>query len=395
MEIGGAEISLIGLLQALDYTRVDIDLFVYRHTGELMQFIPRQVNLLPENPKYASVEKPILEVVKQGYLDVAFARLLAKFRFKRFRKRHPSRLPDDAGIFQYVSSSVSPLLPDINPEVEYDLAIDFIGFRDFVTAHVRAKKYFAWIHTDYSKVDSDREADFRSWDKFDTIVSISPDVTRTFTEIYPALSTKIIEVENILSPEFVRARADEFDVPFDKDCFNLLSVGRFCEAKNYDNVPDIARRIKSLLPFPLKWYIIGYGDDTLIRQKIADARMEDTVIILGKKDNPYPYIKACDLYVQPSRFEGKSVTVREAQILSKPVAVTAYPTAPSQVRDGIDGVIVPLDNEGCARGLVELIHNIGLRDRLVANLRERDYGNLTEIKKIYAIVLKDDTGILA
>lgn len=386
MEIGGAEISLIGLLQALDYSRVDVDLFVYRHTGELMQFIPQQVNLLSEDPKYASVEKPVLEVVKQGYLDVDFARLLAKFRFKHFRKRHPSRLPDDAGIFQYVSSSVSPLLPDINPEVEYDLAIDFIGFRDFVVDHVRAKRYLTWIHTDYSKVDSNREADFRSWNKYDNIISISSDVTRTFTDIYSALSPKIIEIENILSPKFVRARAEEFYATFQKDCFNLLSIGRFSPQKNFDNVPDIARRIKAIISVPFKWYIIGYGDDTLIRQKIADARMEDMVIILGKKDNPYPYIKACDIYVQPSRYEGKSVTVREAQMLYKPVVVTAYPTAPSQVEDGVTGVIVPLENKGCACGIANIIIDKVLQKHLSDNLREREFGNIAEVNKIYKLL---------
>ena len=62
--------------------------------------------------------------------------------------------------------------------------------------------------------------------------------------------------------------------------------------------------------------------------------MEEHVLLLGKRTNPYPYIAACDIYAQPSRYEGKSVTVREAQMLCKPVAVTAYPTATSQVRDG-------------------------------------------------------------
>lgn len=168
---------------------------------------------------------------------------------------------------------------------------------------------------------------------------------------------------------------------------NLLSVGRFCEAKNYDNVPDIARRMVDAGLTGLKWYIIGYGgDEELIRRKIAEARMEDHVILLGKKDNPYPYIKACDIYVQPSRYEGKSITVREAQILCKPVAVTAYPTAASQINDGIDGVIVPLDNAGCARGLVEFIADTELQARIVEYLRSHDYANTSEVEKIYKLL---------
>jgi len=168
---------------------------------------------------------------------------------------------------------------------------------------------------------------------------------------------------------------------------NLLSIGRYCTAKNYDNVPDIARRVQTHGISDLRWYIIGYGgSEQLIRQKIAEAGMQEHVILLGKKENPYPYIKACDIYVQPSRYEGKSVTVREAQILCKPVVVTAYPTAPSQIQDGVDGVIVPLDNEGCARGLADFIRNTDLQNKIIANLRHGDYANASEVEKIYDLL---------
>ena len=168
---------------------------------------------------------------------------------------------------------------------------------------------------------------------------------------------------------------------------NLLSIGRFCTAKNYDNVPDIARRIIDGGIPNLKWYIIGYGgDEALIRQKIADAGVGEHVILLGKKENPYPYIKACDIYVQPSRYEGKSVTVREAQMLGKPVAVTAYPTAKSQIRDGVDGIIVPLDNECCAKRLAEFIKDKELQEKLIDNCNNNDFGNEFEVEKIYDLL---------
>ena len=168
----------------------------------------------------------------------------------------------------------------------------------------------------------------------------------------------------------------------------LLSVGRFSEAKNYDNVPDICRRIVDS-GIEIKWFIIGFGsDEQLIREKVAETGMQEHVIILGKRSNPYPYIKACDIYVQPSRYEGKSVTVREAQILCKPVVVTNYPTASSQIRNGIDGVIVPMNNEGCARGLAEVISNKALQQRLIEYLKCHDYGNEKEVEKIYNIAEK-------
>ena len=166
----------------------------------------------------------------------------------------------------------------------------------------------------------------------------------------------------------------------------LLSVGRFSEAKNYDNVPDICRRMVEA-GVDVKWFIIGYGgDEQLIRDKITEAGMQEHVIILGKRSNPYPYIKACDIYVQPSRYEGKSVTVREAQMLCKPVVVTNYPTAKSQIRDGEDGVIVPLENDGCAKGLAKVIVDKNLQVKLIEYLRTHDYGNENEVEKVYSLI---------
>ena len=154
----------------------------------------------------------------------------------------------------------------------------------------------------------------------------------------------------------------------------------------YDNVPDICKRVRKQ-GIDLYWYIIGYGDGTLIRQKIKEAGMEDYVVILGKRMNPYPYMKACDIYAQPSRYEGKSVTVREAQMLGKPVVVTNYDTAKSQIQDGIDGVIVPMDNNGCAKGIADLIRNSKLQMDIVDYLHGHDYGNVDKSKNIELLMV--------
>ena len=114
--------------------------------------------------------------------------------------------------------------------------------------------------------------------------------------------------------------------------------------------------------------------------------MQSHVIILGKKVNPYPYIKKCDFYLQPSRYEGKSVSVREAQILHKLVIITNYPTANSQLENGIDGVIVPMDNEGCAKGILNFLQDIELQRKILTNLNLHDYSNSSEIKKIYKLM---------
>lgn len=389
MEIGGAETALIGLFNALDPNRVDVDLFLYDHRGEMMQFIPEWVNLLPQIPKYSVLERPIVELVKRGFWGIAAGRLWAKYISKVAYKRSGSKLENNGGLDK-MSKCTTPLLPKINPSMTYDLAISFLTPHRIVAEKVKAKKKIAWIHTDYTRVWVDAEDELKVWQKYDYVASISGDVTNTFLQVFPSLAPKIVEIENILSPTFVRKRAELQDV--DKEIrhegtITLLSVGRFSDAKNYDNVPDICKRLINETKLNIKWYIIGYGgDEALIRKKIKEAGMEEHVILLGKRSNPYPYIKACDIYVQPSRYEGKSVTVREAQMLCKPVVVTNYPTAPSQIRSGIDGVIVPMDNEGCANGLAEVICDKPLQERIIAHLKTHDYGNESEVEKIYTLI---------
>lgn len=385
MEIGGAETALVGLLNALDPARVDVDLFLYDHRGEMMQFIPEWVNLLPQIPKYSVLERPIVELVKRGFWGIAAARMSAKLIGKLTNV--PSFSMD-----VFTSLFTNKLLPTICPQKKYDLAISFLTPHTYVKNKVVAKKKIAWIHTDYTIYPIAKNVERPIWCSYNYIASISNDVTRTFLQVFPTLAPKIMEIENILSPAFVRKRAElEYtDKEFRQtDKISLLSIGRYSEQKNYDNVPDICKRLINKTKLNIKWYIIGYGgDEALIRQKIKEAGMEEHVILLGKRSNPYPYIKACDIYVQPSRYEGKSVTVREAQMLCKPVVVTNYPTAPSQIRSGIDGVIVPMDNEGCAHGLAEVICDKSLQERIIAHLKTHDYGNESEVDKIYELIEK-------
>ncbi len=388
LEIGGAEISLIGLLNAIDYSRYEVDLFLYDHRGELMSLIPNQVKLLPLIPEYAQMENPLKEVVKMGYFRQALARLKAKVKYASWAKKHHPKSPE--AFFQYLDNEIMPSLPSLRHFGHYDLAVNFIALKNNIPMKVDAAKTVTWIHTDFSAVSVNPDLERKAWGAYNRIVSISPQVTDSFCKIFPSLSDKIVEIENILSPAFVRNRAEAIDKPDDMPredgVIRLLSVGRFCTAKNYDNVPDICRRILEA-GLTVKWYIIGFGgDEALIRQKIAEAGMKKSVIILGKRANPYPYIRECDIYVQPSRYEGKSVTVREAQMLCKPVVVTNYATASSQIRDRIDGVIVPMDNDGCAKGIAGFINDAELRAEIIENLQNSDFGNEREVQKFYNLL---------
>lgn len=385
MEIGGAERALLGLLNSIDYSKYDVDLFLLKHSGELMPLIPKQVNLLSEILQYSAIMKPMVLALKEGQIKVVLSRLCGKLKAKLYDIKHT--LNRSAVAIEYSHKHTVKYLPKVNNE-HYDIAISFLTPHYIVSEKVNADKKFAWIHTDYSTIELDVKSELAMWSKFDNIVSISDDVTRAFLSTFPSLENKIVKIENVLSKDFIEEQADLFNVKNEMtdDSVKLLSIGRFCEAKNFDNVPEIASIIKSK-GVDFKWYIIGYGaDENLIKSKIAQYNMEDTVVILGKKENPYPYIKACDIYVQPSRYEGKCVAVREAQILNKPVIITNYASSKSQLQDGFDGVIVPMDNQGCADGIVKVIDDKDLQNQLIENTKKTDYTNSKEIEKLYKLI---------
>ena len=388
LEIGGAEISLIGLLQSIDYRLYAVDLFLYQHTGELMALIPKEVNLLPQNTAYAQFECSLKRTLFSRYWQTALARLKTKLQYWWFRKRHICM--DNNAYFQYLANNVTPLLPSLDYLGEYDLAVNFIGVMNIIRDKVKAKRKVTWIHTDYSTISVNAKLELPVWSSFDKIVSISDASAESFLRVFPSLRDKVCVIENILSPSFVQSRSKEKmmrDMPYADDEICILSVGRFCTAKNYDNVPFILKSIREK-GINAKWYIIGYGsDEPLIRRKIVEADMQDYVIIIGKKQNPYPYIKACDWYVQPSRYEGKSVTVREAQMLGQAVIVANYATAKSQVMDGIDGVIVPQENGACADAIAKVITDRKQKKRIEDYLHTHNYGNESEIQKFYKLMV--------
>lgn len=387
MEIGGAETALLGLLENIDTKKYEVDLFLMRHRGELMQYIPSNINILSEISPYASLAVPINTVIKRGQFSIAIARTIGKCKAKRRIKE--LNFQEDNGVeLEYSHKYTVDIMPNIS-DVEYDAAISFLTPHYFVAEKVRAKKKIAWIHTDYSTVKIDTESELKMWSQFNHIISISDDVTTSFLKIFPSLKSRIIVIENIMPMQYIKKLKNEFSVDtemLEDGSIKLLSIGRFTGAKKFEEVPEICRRIREN-GCNVKWYLIGYGgEEALIRQKIADEHMEEYVIILGKKENPYPYINACDIYLQPSRYEGKSVAVREAQILNKPVIITNYPTAHSQLKNGYDGVIVPMDIQGSVVGIMDVIKSERLQEQLVENTRKNDYTNVKEIEKLYSIL---------
>lgn len=377
MELGGAERALLGLLEALANTEHKVDLFIYSHQGELMTFIPDGIHLLPEIPEYAAIEKPIKQVFLKGHWKIVLARLWAKVTNWLYNRNLRGEV---ASIFDEVGHATSRVLPSLYQLGEYDLAISFLTPHYIIRDKIMAKKKIAWIHTDYSTIVVNAKRELPVWDSFDKIVSISEDVSKAFLGVFPSLKEKIIEIDNPLPAELIRKQAEEFDASLEMPgSIRLLSIGRYCTPKNFPGAVEIMAELCKLRD-DVVWYIIGYGGgEQDIRDAIIKNNMQDKFILLGKKSNPYPYIKACDVYVQPSIYEGKSITVKEAQLLGKPVAITNYPTASSQISHGVDGVILPLENP---KETAEALHHFLENQNLINNLSHLEYHNDVELNKL-------------
>lgn len=386
MEIGGVERSLISMLENFDYSNYEVDLMLYSHSGDLLKLLPKTQKLLDESSKYKTFRLSIGETIKRGNLGIGISRLAARYHAKYIGKKY--NLADSGYIqMQYMWKYSLPFLPKMKKE--YDVAISYLWPHYFVADKVKAKTKIAWIHTDYSKINTDIEMDLDMWNKFDYIVAVSKDCRNSFLSKYPSLKDKVIIIENITSPNFVRSMADEsvYDFDTEENVFKVVSVGRYCDAKGFDNAIKALKILHDRGYLNIKWYIVGYGgEEELYKRLIKENKLEDSFILLGKKTNPYPYMKQCDLYVQPSRYEGKAVTVGEAQILGKPVIITNYATAKSQVEHKVNGYITELSIDGIVNGIETLYRDIELRKILIKNCNSRSFENNDELYKLYKVI---------
>ncbi len=385
LELGGAERALLGLLNAIDTNKVDVDLFLNQHTGAFMPLIPDKINLLPEISAYSAIERPMRSILYEGHLGILIGRLIGKYRHKKYLKSIGKTR--DGSATQYAFDGVLPFLPSLKHFGHYEMAISFLDPPHIVQDKVDAEIKMEWIHADWSTIDVNEKLVASRWGRNDYIVSISEHVGERFLKRFPQFRDKIIEIHNILSPSFVKNQAAQsVDLgDFNPDGITLCSVGRIAYAKNFDNLPHIAKKLKEK-GLTFHWYVIGPGDLGEISKTIQEDDVDDCVHFIGAKSNPYPWIQACDIYVQPSRYEGHSVTVREAQILGKPVIITNYPTAKSQILDGVDGIICGMDNQSIAEAIYSLANDRNRQQSLTDYVSSHDYGNEHEVNKIYKLL---------
>jgi len=368
---GGAERSIVNLLNELSPEQYDVDLLLFQKTGDFLQQLPGWVSVLetpePMDRLYGSVKRAGKWKMKK-VVGTAVSHLVRKtrkaqraYRWKRFYRKSIGAFPG-----------------------HYDVAVAYTGSENmyFVRDCVSADRKLVWIHNDYRTAGYSKKDDRPYLTDMDAIVSVSTGCVSVLQEEFPEFRDRIFYVENITSSTAVRKLAELF-VPEeyqDSPC-NILSVGRLFQQKGFDMAIDAAAILKEK-GLKFRWHIIGTG---VMKQELLDRiqqrNVSDCVTLLGTRNNPYPYIKNCSLFVQTSRYEGKSVVLDEAKILSKPILTTAYPTAADQIKDGCEGVIVEMTAQGIAEGIMKLLEDKALFAHIQQYLENHEYGNQAEVEK--------------
>lgn len=378
LNCGGAEKALISLLETIDYNQFNVDLYLFKHEGIFYPKIPEGVNILqePTNFKYydMSLKKAIIDTLKQRKYDTTFSRIRAGVVFKI--EKNAARC--EQRVWKYISRSLPPL------EKNYDIAIGYLEKNPiyFCVDKVRAKMKIGFIHTDYDKLEMDPELDNRYFSKLDQIVTVSQECAKVLKKRFQMYTDKISVMHNIISENAIKKLAME-EIEINKNCITFVSVGRLNYLKGFDMAIEAC---KFLLDngYNFRWYVIGEGEERKnLEMLIKQFGVENHFILLGMKDNPYPYIAEAEIYVQPSRFEGKSIAIDEAKILQKSIVTTNFNTVKDQIEHKVNGFIVEMNSKAIFEGIKTLLEDSKLKKRLTDNLSKEKIGSELEIEKLY------------
>ncbi|MGG2060241.1 glycosyltransferase [Priestia megaterium] len=381
LTIGGAEKSLVSLLNMIDSTKYEIDLMMFKKGGDFERYIPEYVNVLPL-PKYFLFlnERNFFINRNIKYLNYRLKTSL-NLRLNNYKK---NTLHSE----QVVFNSIKRILDYI--EKEYDVAIAYSQGMPtyFVANKVKASKKLAWINIDYITTLYDKDLDYESYKNIDKIVTVSEYTKKSVSKMRDEYSHKVNMILDIVNPKMIRKMADEFEVnEFDNSVTNIVTVGRLAGQKAYDRAIKVSKLLKES-GYKFRWFGVGDGPERKKLQELIDRYdLNDYFIMLGKKINPYPYMKNCDIYVQTSIKEGFGLTVSEAKILQRPIVCTSFPTAKEIINNEVDGLIVDHNIDSIYNGIKKYLDDISFKKKVIKELNSIEpYSSVDQLEKFYKLV---------
>lgn len=385
LHAGGGEKSLVNLLSQIDYSQYEVDLFLFDKSGIFLNLLPKEVNIIDKGHTHEIFTKDLKTSTKLLICEKKFKLVHARIMFAIKNRIIKNKSIAEQYTWKYISKSINIL------DKQYDAAIGYLEKSSiyFVVDKVYADKKIGWIHTNYNNSGMDSKLDTPYFKKLDNLVTVSDECANALKVKFPDIKERISVIYNIVSPNLINKLSNvklNNDFIIDDEYTDIITVARL----SYEKGIDLAINTCKLLidrGYKVRWYVLGDGKEKLkLEELIINNNLEDNFRLLGIKGNPYPYIKKADLYVQPSRYEGKSIAIDEAKILHKPIVVTNYESAKDQIHNNINGIIVEMNDEDLYEGIVDIIKTLQKREFLIENLKHEDLSTEEEIYKLYELV---------
>lgn len=385
LDCAGAEKSLVSLLNLLNYEKYSVDLMLFSHGNMLEELVPKEVNILKplSYSKFAKLNH--YHSIKYLLSNFNTDMFISRYKFSLSIRRRKYRNSEKARIFWECVSNVI----DENNKI-YDIAISYAqGIPTFYVAEkVKAKKKFAWVNVSYRLKDKDKKFQKQYYDQYNKIVAVSDSTKEVFLETFPDYKDRVEVIYDINNYEFISIMA-ELEKGFEKKSneVRLLTIGRLANQKGYD-IALAACKILLEKGVNFKWYVLGKGPmKAEIEEYIKRNDLENHFVLLGVKANPYPYIKNADFYVQTSKFEGYGLAIAEARMLNIPVVTTRFDAVYNQMVDEKNGLVVDMDAVAVADGIMRLIEDEHLKQKIVKYLKAEKKGNVEELDKFYQLIV--------
>ena len=379
---GGAEKSLVSLLSCFDYQNYSVELLMLQPGGMFLALLPSEVKIVPQ-PDFLQYCGQGMSALLKGPSRFRAARLRLSYDL-RFRKKYHGKVLHDAQVFWRAAGDAFDRV-----EKRYDAAIAWGQGNPthFVAEKVDAAKKIAVINVNYEAAGHNKSFDWPIYEKYDHIVSVSNDLLLLMRGVYPTLADRMCVIYDIRNQKMIERMAEEFNPYARKDNQKILvTVGRLVQQKGYDLAAAACKLLKER-GLNFVWYLVGEGPErSMLETYAAKFQLEQNLVLAGAQQNPYPYMKNADVYVQTSRFEGFCLTLCEARILHTPPVSTCFDVVYDQLRDGENGLIVDMTPEAVADGIERMLTEDGLREKIIGNLRQEHLGNETEVEKMYQLI---------
>lgn len=387
----GAETALIELLKKLDtLCEYELSLYALIPCGELFTRVPENVHVINKHINTGSLNSLTGRITIAREVIYSFFYKFTGFKLFGYMIRNIKQQKASGRKLQF-DKLLWRLLADGRAASagKYDLAIAYIeGAAVYYLADkVKADHKVAFIHIDYQKAGYTPLMDRNCYDRMDNIFVVSREVGEKFSIVYPKYKNKVRLFRNLLDQEYIRNQAvsgrgfiDDFKG------IRLVTVGRLHYQKGYDIAIETLAKLRND-GYNIRWYVIGEGGERRnLETLIKKYGVEEYFILMGARDNPYPFVKQADIYVHATRFEGKSLAIEEAQILGKTIVASDCTGNREQIESGYDGILVTLSAESLAAELKRILNNPEVQKEYAKHVLEKQLYYPEDLEFMLAIM---------